>query len=338
MELPDPLDGEVAEKYPELFAKSRLAVTAIEEKLGVLVPESEISLIAMHFYAVLFHLEARNTRKRMLRVCILCVGGIGVSYMLASQIRQRYKDELEIDLSDYSGPLSGSYDFLISLSPPDGNFKTDRPVLVVNSFLSNEDHERIRQMIDRLAFVKRTAPASATRDPLAGRIAKTAALLDGAKLLLDGFRRIGIDPDCGFEELAAFSARVFGSGTTGARIIEKALIEREAVSSQVLERLGIVLLHARTDGIDRPVIALLVPEGGIFRRDYFKGARACVVMLMPCKSAGMGEIFGMISGALVDDPDFLGAVHAGDAERLRPMLEDEVSEYLVQFCKETLKN
>ncbi|MDR1231669.1 MAG: PRD domain-containing protein [Spirochaetaceae bacterium] len=338
MELPGPPGCEVAEKYPELFAKSLRAVTAIEEKLGVPVPESETSLIAMHFYAVLFHLEARNTRKRVLRVCILCVGGIGVSYMLASQIRQRYKDELEIDLSDYTGPLSGSYDFLISLSQPTGNFRTDKPVIVVNSFLSGEDHERIREMIDRLAFVKRTAHAAAARAPLAGRIARTTALLDGAKLLLDSFRRIDIDADCGFTDLVAAAAGAFGTGAEGACILEKALVEREAVSSQVLERLSIVLLHARSDGTERPVIALIVPEGGVFRSDYFKGARACVLMLMPREAAGMGEIFGMISGALVDDTDFLGAVHAGDAERLRPMLEGEISEYLVQFCKETLKN
>ncbi|MDR0431932.1 MAG: PRD domain-containing protein, partial [Bifidobacteriaceae bacterium] len=103
------------ERYPELFEKSLKAVKAIEEKLGVPVPEIEASLIAMHFYAVLFHLDAQNTRKRTLRVCILCVGGIGVSYMLASQIRQRYRDELEIDLSDYTETSFNSYDFLISL-------------------------------------------------------------------------------------------------------------------------------------------------------------------------------------------------------------------------------
>jgi mannitol/fructose-specific phosphotransferase system IIA component (Ntr-type) len=227
---------------------------------------------------------------------------------------------------------------LISLAPLDGNIRTDKPVIVVNSFLSDEDHERIRAMIDRLAFVKRTACAPATRDPLSDRIARTIALLDGAMELLDGFRRININPDYGFNELVAIIAHTFGSGAEGAHILEKALIEREAVSSQVLERLSIVLLHARSNGTKQPVIALLVPEGGVFRDRYFRGAKACVVMLMPCNAADVGEIFGMISGALVDDRDFLSAVQAGDVDSVRPMLEGEISEYIVRFCKETLRN
>jgi hypothetical protein len=53
---------------------------------------------------------------------------------------------------------------------------------------------------------------------------------------------------------------------------------------------------------------------------------------------GMTEIMGIISGALVEEYDFLDAVHRGDIERIRVMLENDISEYLVQFCKELLKN
>ncbi|MDR2803055.1 MAG: hypothetical protein LBB22_02050 [Treponema sp.] len=52
----------------------------------------------------------------------------------------------------------------------------------------------------------------------------------------------------------------------------------------------------------------------------------------------MTEIMGIISGALVEEYDFLDAVHRGDIERIRVMLENDISEYLVQFCKELLKN
>jgi transcriptional antiterminator len=354
LELPNPLHDELAVKYPDLFKKSLRALSALEERLGHPVPESEASLIAMHFYAVLFNLEAQNTRKRMLRVCILCAGGIGVSYMLASQIRQRYKDELEIDLNDYSCDSFDSYDFLISLIPPDDALKTDKPVIVVNSFLTDEDHESIRRMIDQYAFVKKTDAASAARSPLAERAGRTAAVLEEVKALLDNMRRIEVNGNCSFEELVRTAARAVGDGEGGANLVEKALLEREAISSQVLDRLAIVLLHARTGGVISPVLAILAPVGASgFTNRYFSGAKSGMLMLLPNDSVeggisgtygaksinnSLSEVMGIVSAALVENEAFLDIVHRGDIERTRAMLEDEISEYLVQFCKETLKN
>jgi hypothetical protein len=299
------------------------------------IPQSEAALIALHFYAVLFNLEARNTRKRMLRVCIVCVGGIGVSYMLASQVRRHYSGELEIDLRDRANAASfDAYDFLISLMPLE---EANKPVIIVNSFLSDEDHRHIRQAIDKYAFVKRTAAGAETllRSTFAERVKQARHLLDQVDALLTGFRRVDVNGNCGFEELVAVAA---SSSCTNEEQVTKALIEREAVSSQVLPRLSLVLLHARTSGTARPVLALLVPDGGAFRDKYFRGAKSCVLMLLPADSTNeISEIMGLVSGALVDGGGLIDAVHAGDAERARSMLEAEISEYIVQFCKEHLK-
>jgi hypothetical protein len=51
----------------------------------------------------------------------------------------------------------------------------------------------------------------------------------------------------------------------------------------------------------------------------------------------MNEIMGIISGALVDNHTFLDMVHTGNAPQVRSILESEISEYLVQYCKETIK-
>jgi mannitol operon transcriptional antiterminator len=361
MEVPDTLSGEVASKYPELFKKTMRAITVLEERLGHPVPKSEASLIAMHFYAVLFNMEARDTSKRMLRVCVLCVGGIGVSYMLASQIRRRYKGELEIDLSDYTGDSFDGYDFLISLIPPDRTFKSDKPVIIVNSFLTDEDHENIRRAIDRYAFVKRSEPGAAGRAPLTERIDCAAALLGAVKALLDGFRRIDVDPDCSFEDLVKTASRAATDNGDNAELIAKALLKREAVSTQVLTRISLVLLHARSAGVEAPALALLVPASrdgagsAAFTQSYFCGAKGCMLMLMPparktgspveaaprdpcAVGGGMTEIMGIVSVDLVEDEGFLAAVQHGDIERVRAALEIDISEYLVRFCSETLKN
>ncbi|MDR2803054.1 MAG: hypothetical protein LBB22_02045, partial [Treponema sp.] len=85
-----------------------------------------------------------------------------------------------------------------------------------------------------------------------------------------------------------------GRDEEGAALIEKTLLEREALSSQVLSRLSLVLLHARSAGVEVPVFAVLTParrDGGAaaaFTQSYFCGAKSCALMLLPPPSAGGG--------------------------------------------------
>ncbi|MDR1894362.1 MAG: transcription antiterminator [Spirochaetales bacterium] len=339
MELPDSLHGQVAEKYPELYEKTKRAAAVLEERLGVPIPSSEISLIAVHFYAVLFNLKAQNTRKRTLRVCIVCVAGIGVSYVLAAQIRQRYKEELEIDLSDCSDEASFEfYDFLISTIPLN---QRDTPVVLVNSFLTAEDHVHIREAIDKYAFVEKTLdPPSGKTAPTAlpERLKRVTELLQQVGTLFSNFQLITTKDDCSFEELAGLSASRFAPDPERAALVHKALMDREAISSQVIPHLKIVLLHARTGGVAAPVFAILMPEHGLFVDPYFQGAKSCLLMLLPKETPReMNEIMGIISSALVDNTVFLDRVHAGNLGQARSLLESEVSEYLVQYCKENVK-
>ncbi|MDR1389643.1 MAG: PRD domain-containing protein [Treponema sp.] len=340
IELPNTLHDQVAEKYPELYEKTKQAVTALEEHLHTAVPSTEVSLIAVHFYAVLFNIEARNIRKRTLRVCVVCVAGIGVSYMLSSQIRRRYRDDIEIDLGDCSDITSlESYDLLISTIPLERMEKINKPVIVVNSFLTSEDHRRIREAIDKYAFVKRTVYTLSARLTLTDRLKRVTELLELVRVLFSNFAVFPIKPDCGFEELVKISASHFGADRESAALIYQALVDREAVSSQVIAPLEIVLLHARTAGISAPVLSLVMPEYGVFTQGYFQGAKCCLVMLLPARSPReMTEIMGIISSALVDSRNFLDTVHAGDTQKIRAILEAEVSEYLAQYSRETIKD
>jgi transcriptional antiterminator len=340
IELPDTLNGQVAEKYPKLYEKTRRAVTVLEEHLHIPIPSTEISLIAVHFYAVLFNIEAQNIRKRTLRVCVVCVAGIGVSYMLSSQIRQRYKDDIEIDLSDCSDITSfESYDFLISTIPLEQMEKLNKPVIVVNSFLTNEDHNRIREAIDKYAFVRRTVYTSSTRLTLPERLRQVTELLEQTHVLFSNFAAFPIKPDCRFEELVKLSAARFGADPESAALINKALMDREAISSQVIISLEIVLLHARTAGIGVPVLSLAIPESGVFTQEYFHGAKCCLLMLLPKHSPHeMTEIMGIASSLLVENRSFLEMVQSGNTQAVRSILEAEVSEYLAQYSKETIKD
>jgi mannitol operon transcriptional antiterminator len=114
-------------------------------------------------------------------------------------------------------------------------------------------------------------------------------------------------------------------------------MDREAIVTQVVSELGIVLLHTRSAYNATPVFAVIVPEGGKFTQAYFKQTKSCVFMLLPETSPHeVSELMGGISSALIDLPLFLEAVCAGNQETIRAVLEREIAETIARFGGGTL--
>ena len=275
---------------------------------------------------------------------LVCVAGIGVSYMLASQIRNRFKGELEIDISRWDDREAWQKaDFLISTIPLQ---ETDKPVILVNPLLGDKDYRRIQEAISTYAYTESKTPLHQNEDAsFARRLDTAASLLSQIRMLMSAFSVVSIRPDCGFEDLALFAAERFaGRGASGAAAdsesrqeVYQALIDREALYSQVIADMGIVLLHACTRSVSSPVFALIVPERGLFLNRYFCGAKSCALMLLPeqCPPE-MKRIMGGISGGLIDSPDFLAAVQQGNEQEIRPLLEARLSSAALGYCRETL--
>ncbi|MDR0375725.1 MAG: PRD domain-containing protein [Treponema sp.] len=331
--LPNPLEAELIKNYPEEYEKTRRAVEALEEYIGLPVPSNEISFILIHFLAALAVLGERNIRRRVLRAGIICVAGIGASYMLAYQVRKRFKGELEVEVSGCDDKASwDDVDFLISTIPLT---ETDKPFVQVNTVLGPEDYQKIQTAIDAFAFTKRDVEQSARSVSLEKRLDSLIEIAKQSRLLLDNFVVESIKADCSFEDLVRFAADRFASENPEAA--RRALMSREAVVTQVVSELGIVLLHTRNAYSADPVFALIVPEGGEFTHAYFKHTKSCVFMLLPETSPHeVSELMGGISSALIDLPLFLEAVRAGDRETVRAVLEREISEILVRFRGEKL--
>jgi mannitol operon transcriptional antiterminator len=343
MGLSDPLKGQFALRYPGVYDKARKAAAVLEEHLHDSLPPSEISFIATHFCAALADVDERKSGRHLLHAGLVCVAGIGVSYMLASQIRNRFKGELEIDISGWNDREAWQKaDFLISTIPLR---ETDKPVILVNQLLGEDDYRRIQEAINTYAYTEKSClPGQSANASLTRRLDAAASLLNHIRMLLSAFTVVSIRPDCGFEDLALFAAERFAGGGAAAagsessREVYRAFIEREALYSQVIADMGIVLLHARTRWISSPVFALIVPEQGLFLRQYFRGAKSCALMLLPeqCPPE-MKRIMGGISGSLIDSPEFLAAVRRGNEWEIRPLLEARLSAEALSYCRETLK-
>jgi mannitol operon transcriptional antiterminator len=328
IELPNPLETELVKNYPEVYEKTCSAVKVLEEHLGFPVPSHEVSFIQIHFLAALAVLGEGNIRRRSLRAGIVCVAGIGMSYMLAYQVRKRFKGELEVEVSGYDETNSwAGTDFLISTIPV---AETGKPVVRVQTILGEEDYQKIQEAINTFAFTERGAEPPARSAFLEKHLDNLIEIFMQSRSLLDGFTVVSIDAGCSFEELVRFAATRFSPESPEA--LRRALAAREALATQVVSELGIVLLHTRSAGNTSPLFAVIVPEGGMFTDAYLRNTKSCVVMLLPEKSPKvMTELMGRISSALIDIPLFLEAVRAGNRETIQAVLEREISEALAQY-------
>jgi mannitol operon transcriptional antiterminator len=333
IELPNSLEAELIKNYPGEYEKTREAVKVLEEYAGLPVSSSEISFILIHFLAALAVLGDQNTRRRVPRAGIVCMLGIGTSYMLAYQVRKRFKGELEVEVSGCEDKASwAGVDFLISTIPL---AETDKPFVRVQTLLGEEDYRKIQETIDAFAFIKRDAKQPARSFSLEKRLDILIELFIQSRALLAGFAVETIKADCSFEELARFAALRFAPENS--EPLCRALRDRETLVSQVIGEMGIVLLHTRASGNTGPVFAVIVPEGGKFTRAYFKNTKSCVLMILPEKAPReMSGLMGGISSALIDLPLFLEAVHAGNRELIQAFLEREISEILALCSGEKL--
>jgi mannitol operon transcriptional antiterminator len=329
--LPNPLEKKLIENYPEAYEKTRASAKVLEEALGIPVPSNEISYIQIHFLAALAVLGERNTRRRILRAGIVCVSGIGMSYMLANQIRKRFKGELEIEVSGSNDRASWvNTDFLISTIPLE---ETEKPVILVQTLLGEGDFQKIQKAVTAFAFIERKAEQSGPSRSLEEWIDRMVAVFMQSRKLLAGFSVESIKPDCSFDELVRFAAARFAPESPEA--VYNALTAREAIASQVVGELGIVLLHTRSGYHASPLFAVIVPEGNVFTDVYFRQTRSCVLMLLPENAPReMTDLMGGISSALIDLPLFLEAVRTGERETIQAVLEREISEILARCGRE----
>jgi mannitol operon transcriptional antiterminator len=326
IELPNPLETELVKRYPEAYEKTRRAAKVLEEHLAIPVPSHEISFILIHFLAALAVLGEQNTRRRSLRAGIVCMSGIGMSYMLAYQVRKRFKGELEVEVSGYDEKDSwANADFLISTIPL---AETGKPIVRVQTILGEEDYQKIQDAVNTFAFTERGAEPPARSVFLEKRLDDLIEIFMQSRRLLDNFAVVSVRADCSFDELVRFATARFSPENPEA--VCRALLDREALATQVVVELGIVLLHTRSANTS-PVFAVIVPEGGLFTADYLKNTKSCVCMLLPEKAPGeMAELMGRISGALIDMPFFLEAIREGNRETIQAVLEREISEVIAQ--------
>jgi mannitol operon transcriptional antiterminator len=310
MEIRNPILSQIKDAYPGLMSVAKKAARVLEKRFGVRVPEEEIGYIAMHIGAAL-----ERERERA-GVVLVCPSGIGSARMLASRIRKELPDLEIIDvvsLLDLERTLERhpETEAVISTVP----LEEDRlPVIVVSPLLSSEDVENIRAFIRKRTFSDKK---SCERQKAGGNMVFE---------LLEYFLVETVSAESFEELLDAIEEKIRAKpGIISASEVKKDIHERELKSGTAVPGTGISVLHARTDGVEKPFLGLFRLERPLKMKNMdgeIEDVKACLLMLLPKKSSPKEmEIMGRISAALIEEEGFVELLKYGaDVEVIRSFI------------------
>jgi mannitol operon transcriptional antiterminator len=302
------------------------------------IPEGEIGYIATHFGAALLRLEENRIRREKIRIGLMCVNGIGTSYLMLSQVKRHFSQvaDAEICFGENVSENTGKFDLILSSAPARNQNalnKDERFVAVqfiaVNPILTDDDIAAVSKAIAGLPASIGSVGGKKGRSSPANVAEAAMTVCRDVTGLLENFGVVRVAETDTLDDVMKTAGYLFGKSEKKGRRIYRDLKAREELVSQVIPELGIALLHARTE-VETPLLSIAVSEGGAFREEAMRGIRACVLMLLP-KSADLerGELLGRVSGALVDNPAFLSAVQAGDRETSYKEVERIAEDYLI---------
>lgn len=145
-------------KYPYAYELGKIAKKTIEEELDLKLDDEEISNIAVHVGGAIERC-AHNQKKKVFKVIIVCVSGIGTSMLIKNKLEYLFEDKIEIVkiipayLIDYINALD--VDFIISTV----DMKFERvPVITVSPLLNDNEVKIIEKFMKTGKIYKEVEP------------------------------------------------------------------------------------------------------------------------------------------------------------------------------------
>lgn len=331
MKIQNPLLDQIKKDYGDIFNRCRAVAKVIENKYGFEVPESEIGFLAIHFGAAEVRLESRKGSRRRVKVGIVCASGIGISRLMSSKIARDFAAQVELSaygMADLTPYILSKIDFFVSTM----TLTEDADILYVSPLLLDEDMERIARKIQYYEYLPQEKEQQFTVQLDQVNFAATQI-----KQIIRNLGYQKVDNNITFEELLITVSENMTTLAEGQMMIQEDLRRRERLGSQIFPDLGFALLHARTEGIGKPVFFVCQSkDGSAFTDHYFKGICAVLVMLVP-KDENVTEnsnILGVLSERIIEEDEFLEAVtHGSKAE-----ITNLVSRYFNQYFKKYLES
>ncbi|MDR1449924.1 MAG: PRD domain-containing protein [Propionibacteriaceae bacterium] len=334
-EIEDPLLEHIARDFPEVLQGSRQALKVLQRR-DLEIPDAEAGFLAAHFGAAMLRLAERNEPYRKISLGVVCAHGIGTAYLMVSELQRRFGRLARIEVCPIDDQDDWErFDLMISTLPELG--AAGPPVVFVHPILSEDELRQIAEAIDGASRQGGRRDPARRSEGMVKATRAIAALAGAISEVIESFAVICVPSAMSQGELFKMIGYRFGDGPTGGAVVHSALQQREAMATQVIPELSLALLHARTAGVGRPHLAVLTPEPGPFADPALTAVKACVIMLVP-QAAGteLVELFGRVSSELIDNPEFLAQVHAGQRRELLDNLEKMAEDQLLKTIQRLL--
>lgn len=333
MRITNPLLQQIQETYGDVYQKCIQVAEVLEKELDCKVPPEEVGYLVMHFGAALVRLEELKDTRRRVEVGIVCASGIGISRLMASRLNHYLKKRANITAfgkADLVPAILKRQDFLVSSIQLD---TVDADILYVSPLLTDQDLDQIDKKVQYYAKIPKPANESGDFNNQLDEVAVTVAKI---KSVIDEFRYIFVRQDITFDRLVEVIASEHSTYLDKQQEIVDDINSREQISTQIIPELKLALLHAKTTGVERPVLSVTLPKGGAcFTDAYFQNITCVITMLVPEKGRVKGdvELFGYISEQLVENESFRYTLMQGDTVQTKDCLAKELKKYFTQYLE-----
>ena len=336
MDIRNPILDDVKLHYQELYMLAKECSIVIEEELHVPVPESELGYLAVHLGVALE--DSRSYYSRRCRAVVCCPSGMVTAQLLALRVNREFPDIETADVVstsnlDFDQMAENNVEMIISTVPLSCKII---PCVQVSPFLTDAEKDAVWQVLKRCKSEPHPQQEHASLNDLVTTLARTRNVID---TILEVLSNLFVEPDAPYESMSEVidSIAIRAAATEQlAKTVQSDLIERERFGSTVTADQSTMLLHCRTEGVDRVWFGVIRPQSlrYVCRGETIQ-PRTILVMLAP-KSATKQTLatLGSLSREIVESDAFLETLHSGDLRRCYSAVERVLNAYYYEISRQ----
>lgn len=334
----NPLLNDIKQEYADVFQKSAQAAAVIETSIGVPVSDEEIGYLTIHFGAALERIQGKHASMRRVSIGIVCASGFGIARLMMARLTNKLTDNVILHTygkDEVTDTIAAQTDFFVS-SLPLKNKNID--CIRISPLITQDDLLRIHGKIAEYARISKTTDrltqSVQTVQNFSQTMRHTAAVTTEIASILDNYHAYEIDKNTTFVNLIATLAGNLTTTESNSNLLQKDLLTRERLNSQIFAEQEFALLHCQSVAVKKPYVITCIPSGGgSFADSYFKNIRTVILMVMPDDENKdlHRNVLGYISSSLVTDEPFLKAIQGQTTQYIFYSLQRILKQYFNTF-------
>jgi len=213
---------------------------------------------------------------------------------------------------------------------------TDIPCIMVNPLLSDKDIEAIKAQVYALALMpkKRCETSSVTPDS----ITLIKDVSTSLSALIDNVDLVSVKASLTKDQLLNLVGYRIGKNETQGRQIVSDLRAREAMGSVTMDDEGFALFHAKSSGVDHPVMMVFKPDSGVLEAFESRCIQVVIILLIPhVTDTILNQFMSLLTASLLEDEAYKAAVFGQDKailkEQVRKVLNDPFNAWILTQVK-----